>query len=318
MEIYVYGTGCGAGELADSALPPERIAAFVESEPRTASFLGRPVIPPEELARRPYELVIVTSRDAEGIAARLDALGIDPERRLFLKNNAMLSDRNRCYELAEEALGRDFTGRLQGAARLIRTPLWSQSEALPEDALSGDYVRVKTLEALCAGLGEVPGAAAELGVYRGDFARCISALLPERRLYLFDSFEGFDEAEAASSGAGFRSAHRNTSSEQALAALPHPERAVLKPGFFPGSAAGLEDERFCLVSLDVDLEESTLAGLRWFVPRMSPGSFLLLHDWLNPRLPGVKKALRRCEEELGRPLRGVPLCDVNGTLALPF
>ena len=178
-------------------------------------------------------------------------------------------------------------------------------------------MRVRTLEAICRRLGPVGGAAAELGVYRGAFARCINALLPERTLYLFDTFAGFEETEAAGEGEGFTAAHRNTSAARVLSLLPHPGRAVLRPGLFPATAAGLEDERFALVSLDADLEESTLAGLRFFYPRLSPGGFLLLHDWASPRLPGVARALQRYEAELGRALPAVPLCDLNGTLVIP-
>ena len=111
-------------------------------------------------------------------------------------------------------------------------------------------------------------------------------------------------------------AHRRTDEERVLALLPHPERAKIRKGFFPGTAAGLEHLRFALVSLDADLEESTLQGLRWFWPRLSPGGALLLHDWGNPRLPGVARALARYEQELGRALPAVPLCDRCGTLVL--
>lgn len=119
------------------------------------------------------------------------------------------------------------------------------------------------------------------------------------------------ECEAA----GFVQAHRNAGVEKVLRLMPHPEKLVIKQGLFPASLDGLE-ERFALVSLDVDLEESTLAGLRWFYPCLNPGGFLLLHDYNSPRLPGVKRALRRYEAELGKHLPAVPLCDVNGTLVL--
>ena len=175
---------------------------------------------------------------------------------------------------------------------------------------------MRTLEAICRRLGAVEGAAAELGVYRGGFARCISALLPERTLYLFDTFEGFDESEAKGERRGFVEAHRGASAERVLSLLPHPEKAILRPGLFPATAAGLEGERFCLVSLDADLEESTLAGLRFFTPRLSPGGYLLLHDWDTPRLGGVRRALERYESEIGQKLPAVPLCDVNGTLVI--
>ena len=314
MEIYVYGTGCGAGDLVDEALPAERVAAFVERA-GGGFFLGRPVITPRELAERPFDLVIVASRQAEEIARELAALGIDENRLLFLKNHTRPVDRNRDYALARRVLGEDFVGRLQGSERLIRVPLWTERERIAGPESDNDYVRLKTLEALCLRLEGVPGAAAELGVYRGGFARWISELLPERTLYLFDTFAGFDEAESAGEGTGFTVAHRNTSAERVLAALPHPERAVLRAGLFPETARGMEDERFALVSLDADLEESTLAGLRFFLPRMSPGGCLLLHDYNNPKLPGVKRAVGRWEAEHGR-LAAVPLCDVNGTLVV--
>ena len=162
-------------------------------------------------------------------------------------------------------------------------------------------------------LDGVPGAAAELGVYRGQFARCVNRLLPDRTLYLFDSFQGFDQAAGA--GEAIQAAHEKTSAEQVLAVMPNPERVVLKPGFFPESLEGLE-ETFCFVSLDVDFEPATLAGLRYFWPRLSPGGYLMLHDWGNPGLPGPALALARYQAELGRRLPAAPIPDLNGTLVL--
>ena len=315
VEVYVYGTGCGAGELIDTVLPAERVAAFVDGSPQSDRFLGRPVISPEELAARHYDLILVTTRAAAAVAARCDALGIDPDRLFFLKNHAELCDRNRCWNKAEAVLGADFVASLRGSQRLIRRPLWSEGETLDEADLEGDYVRLKTLEVLCRELQNVPGAIAELGVYRGSFARCLNTLLPDRTLFLFDTFSGFDEKESAGCGAGFVDAHRNTAAELVLARLPHPERARIRQGLFPAAAEGLEDERFALVSLDVDLEESTYQGLQWFLPRLNAGGCLLLHDYNSPRLPGVRTALRRYETEHGR-LHAVPLCDVNGTLVI--
>ena len=315
MKIYVYGTGCGAGDLADAALPAERVEAFVDRV-GGGRFLGRPVLTLEELAGRELDLLIVASRGAERVERECQRLGIAPEKLLFLKNHLAPADRNRSYDTARAVLGDAYVDRLIGSEKLIRVPLWTETERIAGPGSDNDYVRLKTLEALCLRLGGVPGAAAELGVYRGGFARWINALLPERTLYLFDTFEGFDPAESAEEGAGFTEAHRNTSAEQVLAALPHPERAVIRQGLFPQTAAGLEAERFSLVSLDADLEESTLAGLRFFWPRMSAGGYLLLHDYNNPRLPGVRRALERFEAEAGR-LPAVPLCDVNGTLVIP-
>ena len=305
MKVYVYGTGCGAGELTREALEPARIAAFVESQPTRPTFLGRPVISVAELTGSAVDLLIVTAKDAP-------TFPLPPEKVLYLKHHTELRDRNVSYDAARLALGEAFVDRLRHQEALVRAPLWDDGSL----AAPGDWVRYKTLAAISRALGAVPGAMAELGVFRGEFAAAMNALLPERRLYLFDTFAGFDPAEAAPEG--LAEAHENASAEAVLRRLPRADKALIRAGLFPATAAGLENERFALVSLDADLEESTLAGLRWFVPRMEQGGYLLLHDWNHPGLPGVREALARYEAETGQRLAGVPLCDITGTLVIPF
>lgn len=316
MKLYVWGTGCGAGDLIDRGLDPTTIIAFLDGEGRGGSFLGRPVLPPEALQGEDFDLILVASRQAGAIAGQAAELGFSPEKLLFLKNNWLLQDRNRAYEAAAPLLPAALLEELRRPQHPVRDPLWLAESPLQERDLENDYVRLRTLEALCRRLTEVPGAAAELGVYRGAFAACINALLPQRKLYLFDSFAGFAETEVRDQAAGLVEAHRNADAERVLALLPHREQAIVRKGFFPDTARGLEEECFALVSLDADLEESSLQGLRWFWPRLSPGGFLLLHDWDNPRLPGLKRALERFEAELGVKLPAVPLCDLCGTLVL--
>ena len=305
MELYVYGTGCGAGELTRESLDPARIAAFVESQPTRETFLGRPVISVSALAKRAVDLLIVTAKSAPD-------LPLPPEKVLYLKNHVEIRDRNASYDAARKALGGAFVDRLRRQEVLVRAPLWDDGAF----AAPGDWVRFKTLEAVCRELKDVPGAVAELGVFRGEFAAAMNALLPERRLYLFDTFAGFDPEEDAPEG--LAAAHENASAEAVLQRLPHAGQAVIRAGLFPETAAGLEGETFALVSLDADLEESTLAGLRWFVPRMAGGGYLLLHDWNHPGLPGVRAAVERYEAETGQRLRGVPICDITGSLIIPF
>jgi len=259
------------------------------------------------------DLLIITTRHVEAVASRCKELGIPEEVCLFLKNNHDLFDRNEKCVRAGELLGEDLLKKLLPLHHVVPAPAQLADPVLPEEEFQNDYVRLATLELLCRRLQTVSGAAAELGVYRGFFARCINRLLPERRLYLFDSFEGFQESAGAS--ASFQAAHANTAAEKVLSILPHPEMAVVKPGFFPGSLQGLE-EQFCLVSLDVDFYDTTLEGLRYFWPRLSRGGYLMLHDWGSPKLPGVARALREYEAELGQCLPALPLCDVGGTLVI--
>lgn len=314
MEIYVWGTGCGASELIERGLAPEKIAAFVESRPDSSEFLGRPVLPPEEVPAANCDLMIVTTRHVEDVAGKCAELGIPAERCLYLKNSVSFCDRNAVSrDAALCSLGQEQAEKLMTHYHIVPVPGQLRDARLSAAEQENDYVRMGTLELLCRRLENVPGAAAELGVYRGQFARCINRLLPDRTVYLFDSFQGFDAA--AEAGEAMQAAHEKTSMEQVLAVMPYPERVVLKPGFFPESLNGLE-EIFCFVSLDVDFEAATLAGLRYFWPRLSSGGYLMLHDWGNPGLPGPGKALERYQEEVGQRLPAVPIPDVNGTLVL--
>ena len=313
MGIYVWGTGCGASELLEQGFALERVEAFVDSFPMGDTFLDKPVLLPEQLDVSDCDLLIITARHADAIAQRCAQLGIPAQKCLFLKNNTALLDRNDACSAAKEILGEDLLKKLIPGQRMVPTPAQLNPHSLPEKDLSNDYVRLATLELLCRRLAEVPGAAAELGVYRGFFARCINRLLPERKLYLFDSFEGF--AENACAADSFQAAHRNTAIDKVLAIMPHPEMITVRPGFFPESLKGLE-ERFCLVSLDVDFYRTTLDGLRYFWPRLEQGGYLMLHDWGSPKLPEVAKALADYEVQIGCKIPAIPLCDVGGTLVL--
>lgn len=313
MGIYIWGCGCGASQLLEAGLALESVTAFVDSFSNGETFLGKPVLLPEQLPVGDCGLLIITARHADAIAKRCDQLRIPKEKCLFLKNNTTLLDRNAGCTAARQILGTELLEKLIPKQRMVPTPAQLTPHRLPEQELSNDYVRLATLELLCRRLSEVPGAAAELGVYKGYFARCIQMLLPERKLYLFDSFAGFSEDAKASES--FQAAHRNTAVHQVLSMMPDPDKVIVKPGFFPDSLEGLE-ERFALVSLDVDFEQTTLEGLRYFWPRLSPGGYLLLHDWGSPSLPGVARALSRYEQELGQKIPATPLCDVGGTLIL--
>jgi tetratricopeptide (TPR) repeat protein len=225
------------------------------------------------------------------------------------------------YARAEALLGAEFVAGLIHESHIVPEPMNKIAGVLDKRDLENDYVRVKTLELCCRRLESVPGAAAELGVYRGGFARCINALLPGRKLYLFDTFEGFESSEAAREmhtghlSAGVEAAHKNTSLNKVMSLMPHPGSVQPMPGFFPDSLNGLEDS-FALVSLDADLEESTLAGLEYFVPRMVKGGYIFLHDYDSHSFHGVRKALERYESNHGVKFCALPLCDVNGTLVL--
>ncbi|NCD25407.1 MAG: hypothetical protein EOL86_07425 [Deltaproteobacteria bacterium] len=161
----------------------------------------------------------------------------------------------------------------------------------------------------------IAGAIAELGVYRGDFAVEMNRLFPDRPLYLFDTFAGFDQRDITIEAEhGFSRAatghFADTSVDAVRRRLPHPDRAVFRVGYFPETTQGIEDA-FAVVSLDADLYKPLYDGLRYFYPRLSKGGALIIHDYNNTRFSGAKRAVRQFCEECG--VFVVPLSDLHGT-----
>jgi O-methyltransferase len=131
----------------------------------------------------------------------------------------------------------------------------------------------------------IPGALAEVGVWRGELSRFLHQCAPERTLYLFDTFSGFP---AESVGAldlpnnGDRGRFRDTSIEQVRESVGESTNVSFRKGIFPDSAAGLERESFSFVMLDLDIYKPTVSALDFFYPRVSAGGYIFIHDFNSP------------------------------------
>jgi O-methyltransferase len=137
---------------------------------------------------------------------------------------------------------------------------------------------------------------AEVGVFRGEFSREINGAFPTRTLYLFDTFDGFRESDIRADAAEYAVLNaldgefKDTSADLVLKRMPYAERVVIKQGYFP-STFDPAARKFGFVSLDADLYAPIKAGLDVFWPRMIDGGVILVHDYQNASLPGVRKAV---------------------------
>lgn len=146
---------------------------------------------------------------------------------------------------------------------------------------------------------QIPGSIAEAGVRDGAFAQYINKYFSSKRLYLFDTFEGFlnekvknnmiSEEKVFEANMNYRGYHHELQGRGILP-MPNPECIVIKKGFFPDTASDVEDV-FCYVHLDMDIYQSTMDGLRFFWPKMVEQGIIMLDDYHNDHCPGVKKAV---------------------------
>jgi len=124
----------------------------------------------------------------------------------------------------------------------------------------------------------IEGDLAELGVAYGASARLIADHSTERMLHLFDTFEGLP-APADLDNVKFHTGQFRSELASVKRYLAD-SRVEFHKGLFPGTASVVADRRFSFVHLDVDLYESTLAGLEFFYPRMSRGGIIISHDYV--------------------------------------
>ncbi|MEN9344064.1 MAG: hypothetical protein RLZZ453_851 [Chlamydiota bacterium] len=163
----------------------------------------------------------------------------------------------------------------------------------------------------------VPGAFAELGVYKGNSAKLLHTLAPEKKLYLFDTFESFSSDDIAKDPKAKIHIHHflDTSLSQVKEFIGESEKIVFCPGYFPDTASNVPvDEIFALVHLDADLYAPTKAGLEFFYPRLSPKGALIIHDYFSGAWPGVKQAVDEFLKDKPESLVRIP--DKSGTVIL--
>ncbi|OOB79010.1 MAG: hypothetical protein BEN19_08255 [Epulopiscium sp. Nuni2H_MBin003] len=195
---------------------------------------------------------------------------------------------------------------------------------ISDDGQIFEYVRYRTLELLKGQieLYNVTGELAAFGVYKGGLAQKLNTLFPNRKLYLFDTFNVFEDKELFGDidemgsdidDPEYQQYLKDISSTTILEEMPHKEKCVIKQGYFPNSLKGLE-EIFALVSLDTGLYDDTYRGLWYFYPRLSQGGYIIINSYTNLNL-GVKRAITDYENKFGK-LAKIPIPDLGGSIII--
>jgi hypothetical protein len=153
------------------------------------------------------------------------------------------------------------------------------------------------------------GEMAEVGVYQGGSAKLICEAKGERKLHLFDTFEGLPRVSEKDTHFGMRfwsdKGFSNTSLGSVSNLLQGYNDVYLYKGKFPETSAPIRNSKFSFVHLDVDLYESTLDCLKFFYPRLIKGGIILTHDY---HTNGVQSAFKEFFQE-----EHIPIIELNGS-----
>ena len=164
---------------------------------------------------------------------------------------------------------------------------------------------IQILELAHKALG-VAGDFVEMGCYKGDTSLLLAEVLrdqPEKKLWIYDSFEGLPEKnkfDQSVLGENFKEGElfvtkREVKQRFLKSGLPVP---VIKKGWFTDLTDVDLPMKIAFAFLDGDFYESIKDSLKLVGSKMADGGIIVVHDYTNVALPGVKKAVD--EWRLGR------------------
>lgn len=175
---------------------------------------------------------------------------------------------------------------------------------------------------LCRESLDCPGDVVEFGCYKGDTSLLLAELLreaaPDKKLWIYDSFEGLpekttqDESAAGENftGGALAVTKREVKLRFLRANLPVP---IIKKAWFKDLADTDVPEKICFAFLDGDFYESIRDSLKLVLPKMIKNGIILVHDYNNPELPGVTKAV---DEFLALLTNECQFANISGSLAV--
>lgn len=334
-KILLWGTGDRSRNfISKKLLEDVEIVAVVDSYGNFTTFEGYEVIKPSEIYNYIdcIDYIVICNQYYQEITIKIVELDISLEK-VIITDHVLDGIFKECYERGKNVIPKVYKMMENIIFRSVKAnerdnkDMRTLYKCLNKNAYEykSDYFRYRTFEFISELIEEnqIKGEVAELGVFRGVFSALLNERFSNRKIYLFDTFEGFDTEEAQQEiekghcDEKFVEGHKETSVEDMIQNLPFPEQAVVCKGFFPESIPDVAlEETFAFVSIDVDFEESTFEGMKFFYPRLAKGGYIFVHDYNTYYLEGVKIAIKRYEEYIGQRLHIVPIADRAGTLII--
>jgi hypothetical protein len=157
-----------------------------------------------------------------------------------------------------------------------------------------DVVRGYMLYQFLRDVCNLEGAVAEVGVWRGGTSQLMTAVLPHKETYLFDTFAGLPEISPDfDRDYHSKGQFSDTSDEDVRRLFSKQEMVKVIKGVFPLSVKDNEryPANFCFVHIDVDLYQSAKDCCEYFYQRLVPGGVMIFDDYGFGTCPGVRQAV---------------------------
>ena len=134
----------------------------------------------------------------------------------------------------------------------------------------------------------INGDVAEVGVARGGSAKLLASIFQDKKIHLFDTFQGLPHEDIIS---GTVIGDFSESESDARELLSKFQNVEINVGVFPETINLDNKNNYSFVHLDADTYKSTMDGLIYFYPRMAKGGIILIDDYMFDELPGVTLAV---------------------------
>lgn len=328
-KLLVFGNG-GLWSIVKNYIDSNKaeIIGFVNSDLKLNGtfFEDKPVITPQEIMNYEFDYIVLASGQYDELINQLKDTNLEKEKIIAFKINGSkvfqeIQDQANCRILEEtnqNSLNLISRNNVEPYFLVNMNMLGREREFELTDGFT-DYVRLSTLELIANEINtcNIPGNVAELGVYKGDFSKHINRLFPAKKLYLFDTFQGFDNRDILidlqKKYSSETTRFTDTTIDLVMKKMKYPENIHIRKGYFPETSEGLEDQ-FSFVSIDTDLYKPIYDGLTYFYPRLVKGGYIFVHDYNNAIFKGAKEAVRKFCSENSIPY--VPVSDNLGTVII--
>jgi O-methyltransferase len=175
-----------------------------------------------------------------------------------------------------------------------------------------DYLVLYLLDAI---KNNVEGDVVEFGCYVGESSKYLRRTLVDtesnKKLYVYDSFEGLPNLTQYEEGTGWTQGGLKTTEQVLIDNFTNNqlEPPIITKGWFKDIQPESLPEKISFAFLDGDFYNSIYDSLKKIYNRVEDGGYICFHDYERNDLPGVKAAIQDYFGERGLSYSIIKVCD---------